>query len=247
MRHSAKSHVGLVRAGNEDAYACDAERGLFVIADGMGGLARGEMASRQAADLMLEALAARIDPVLGGPGGRPETLLLDAISIVQAHAVEDNERSGLDDQMGTTLIGLAVTGSRITYAHSGDSRLYAVSPSGQMVQVTRDQTLAQRMIDGGEPVAEMSALYGHILTNHVGMSGTFEPEIASLEIPAGATLLLCTDGLTDMVGDEEIAAIIAAGGNDTEQIAERLVQSALDHGGRDNVTVIVVQYDRKRL
>lgn len=241
MRHAARTHIGLVRETNQDVHACAPDRGFFVIADGMGGLCDGEEASRMAADLMLAGLSARCDPVFGPVTSSYEDVLTQTIRMAQEHVAAENDTRQEARSMGTTLIGSIFSGTHMHYAHSGDSRIYIQPASAPIIQLTKDQTVAQKMIDRGEDPARATALHGHILTNFIGVAGAFEPLIAEQRISVSDTVLLCTDGLTDMVEDAEIGDIVAGGGHDVEAIADTLIARALDNGGRDNITVIVIQ------
>lgn len=241
MRHIAKSHIGLERGNNEDAFACAPEFGLFVIADGMGGLARGEVASRMAADQLLAGAIARTDPVFGAANAAPPDILLQAIQAVQRQIAGDNASSKKSEAMGTTATAVMIEGDVVHYVHAGDSRLYAVTRSGVISQLTRDQTVAQRMIDRGEDPVRATAFHGHVLTNYVGTEGAFTTLTGTHRLDRGDSLLLCTDGLSDLVGDDEIAIIITRLAPDLESTADVLIERANQHGGRDNITVILIQ------
>ncbi len=241
MRHIAKSHIGLERSNNQDAYACAPEFGLFVIADGMGGLARGEVASRMAADQMLAGAIARTDPVFGSVSAAPPDILLQAIQAVQREIAGDNASSRKSEAMGTTVTAVMLERDLVHYVHAGDSRLYVATRSGVLTQLTRDQTVAQRMIDRGEDPVRATAFHGHVLTNYVGTQGAFTTLTGTHRLDRGDSLLLCTDGLSDLVGDDEIASIVTRNAPDPESTAEVLIERANHHGGRDNITVILVQ------
>ena len=241
MDHSAKTHIGQVRDTNEDAFACAAERGLFVIADGMGGLDRGEVASRMAADQLLAGIVARLDPVFGPEEQDREQLLSDAIHRVQNQVDMENAADPAAGEMGTTAIALLLERDSLHYVHAGDSRIYVIGAAGTIEQVTKDQTVAQRMIDRGEDPAYATALHGHILTNFIGIGAPLDPKTGSRRIATGELVVMCTDGLSDMVTDGEIAAIVADDGADVDAIAQALIDRANENGGRDNVTVIVIR------
>ncbi len=243
MRHSAKSHIGLQRDNNEDAHACAPELGLFIVADGIGGLARGEVASRMAADQLLAGIIARCDPTFGASTSPYGDILRDAIAKVQEHVRAENDDNRDKVPMGTTLVAVLIADGTTHFANVGDSRLYAVSRSGEIEQVTKDQTLAQRKIDRGEDAEEATRLHGHIVTNYIGTASPFLPEIGARSLAAGDTMLLCTDGLTDMVQDDVIAKIVNGHASDVDAAASELIERANEHGGRDNITVVVIQPD----
>ena len=239
--HIARSHIGLVRDNNEDAFACAPEHGLFVIADGMGGLARGEVASRMAADKLLAGAIARRDPTFCPVTATHREILTQAIR--SAHEEVHGENADAPDKvpMGTTATAVMIADGAAHYAHAGDSRLYVISQTGAIEQVTTDQTVARRMIERGEDPVRATRSHGHILTNYVGINGTFTPQSGSRELASGDVLLMCTDGLGDLVADDEIAAIITDAVPDLERAADALIDRANAHGGRDNITVILVQ------
>ena len=241
LNHIARSHIGLVRENNEDAFACSAEHGLFVIADGMGGLARGEVASRMAADKLLAGAIARCDPAFGPVSATHREILSQAIN--SAHEEVHGENADAPDKvpMGTTATAVTIADGVAHYAHAGDSRLYAISQSGQIEQITTDQTVAQRMIERGEDPVRAARSHGHILTNYVGINGSFAPETDSRDLAPGDILLMCTDGLSDLVAQDEIAAIVTDAAPDLAHIAGALIDRANEQGGGDNITVILIQ------
>lgn len=233
MKMSQLSHQGLVRINNEDAIQCDADLGVAVLADGMGGLLAGEEASGVAVHNSIELLqtAAQADtaPVVS-------EVLLSAHAAVVEHAHEKN----YSGKMGTTLLLWSWCMGTPAFAHVGDSRLYHHDAHG-LTQLTRDQTVAQRMIDSGEyPNLDPRRVPNrNVLTQAVGMPGRLQPE--SGITPAHGRLLLCSDGLSDLVRDEAIAELMAVA--DLDDCARQLVKAALDAGGRDNVSVILIDFD----
>lgn len=241
LRHIARSHIGLVRGNNEDAFACAPEHGLFVIADGMGGLARGEVASRLAADKLLAGAIARLDPTFGPATVSHQEILNQAITSAQEEIHAENTDAPEKVPMGTTATAVTIAGGAVHYAHAGDSRLLVISQTGAIEQVTTDQTVAQRMIERGEDPVRAARSHGHILTNYIGINGIFTPQTGSRELAPGDVLLMCTDGLSDLVAEDEIAAIVSDAAPDLERAADALIDRANAHGGRDNITVILIQ------
>lgn len=239
MQYAAKTDIGLQRRNNEDAYACVPEHGLFIVADGMGGMARGEVASQMAASQMCAGLVARLDPAFGPAGVDLRAALEKVIHSVQYHVAAENDDRA--DTMGTTLLAAIVHDENLHYAHAGDSRLYVISSGGDIERLTCDQTMAQRMIERGEDPVEANATHGHILTNYIGMSGRIDPEIAGRSLDAGDTVLLCSDGLTDMVTESEIARIVTQASPDLDRTANDLIGEANANGGRDNITVVLIR------
>lgn len=219
---AATSHVGHVRERNEDAFLFDPERGLFVVADGLGGHPAGDVASRVAVaalDRLLDAAALQASDDL------PAAL---ASALTGAHEAVIGAARGHPErrQMGTTAVVAFVPpdGATAAVAHAGDSRAYLV----------RDGALERLTVDHVAP-----SFYGRSLTQALGTEGPLAPDAASVALHHGDRLLLCSDGLTDMIDDERIADIAAAGAP-AEATCQRLVEAALDRGGIDNVTVIVV-------
>jgi protein phosphatase len=216
---------------NEDFTYVDAERGFAIVADGMGGLQAGQIASRTAVETASFVLEEAPHFSLG--------LLEDALR--RAHDAVQNKADdlGLLGQMGTTLVIWAANDGGCVVSHIGDSRAYH-SNDAEFVQLTKDQTLAQRMIDLGlsEPDDEMNERNAHVLTQAVGLPGDFEPQSISLGVNSG-TFLLCSDGLTDMVVDDRIQELITS--HDIDVCADELVKAALDRGGRDNVSVVLIE------
>lgn len=233
----AASHVGLVRAGNEDALLCG--EGVYVVADGLGGHAAGEVASATAVE-RLTAFDA------GGASG-PDELQRALAETVRAanRAVYDAAQAEPGKAgMGTTVTAGAVAQGCLVLAHVGDSRAY-LHRASSLRQLTTDHTAAQQAVDGGYLTPEEAARRPerHMLARAVGL----EPDVAvdappPLELQAGDRLLLCSDGLTEPVEDAAIATILDEH-PDPAVACDTLVQAALDGGGPDNVTVLVVRVD----
>ena len=242
MRITARSHQGLVRTNNEDAVHYDTTGGFAVLADGMGGLLAGEQASgvavATATRLLAELQSSESTTVPQSTGERTDVL---ADVIEQAHrAVQAKARSlNYLGRMGTTLVIWAQHAEQAAFAHVGDSRLY-VFADDHLSQVTHDHTLGQRLIDEGlaKPGAASNAGNHHVLTQAVGLAGDCQPETGA--IPVCDRLLICSDGLSDLVTDEELAELIRL--EDLEYCADQMVKGALDRGGRDNVSLVLVDF-----
>ena len=223
MKIASRTHQGLVRLNNEDCLYHDAELGIAVLADGMGGLLAGEEASRvatfEAQERMAEGCA--LSEVLGL-----------AHKAVRRRA-EEKKYVG---KMGTTLI----VWQNGEFAHVGDSRIYSLVGE-EITQLSKDQTVAQRMVDEGiiPPEEAHLAPKKNVLTQAIGMPGDVRPEEGTT--PAGGRLLLCSDGLSDLVDIEVIKNGLVL--PEVEDAAEQLVKEALDKGGRDNISVIVIDLD----
>lgn len=229
--------VGRVRKGNEDSYRLDEHAGIFLVADGMGGHAAGEVASRLAAEQTLGVLTS-------GGDADAEALLRSAFESSHRAIVECCQDDPATAGMGTTLtVAVAGPDREIVVGHIGDSRLYHLS-GGTMRQVTVDHTWVQREIDAGRvsPDAAGSHPLSHILTRVLSDDEPSTPDIIRFQIAAGDKLMLCTDGLHNMLDDEDLQDFLELD-MDPEAIADCMLDGANDEGGLDNITCIVVAFD----
>jgi protein phosphatase len=240
MDLGAATHPGYVRSDNEDGYYASAEHAVFAVADGMGGHECGEVASH----LTLEVIVRHAEAIAGAEAtalpARLHQAIQDANAAILSQAVDQESRS----RMGTTIVVATIHGDRLYFAHLGDSRLYLLR--GELfTQLTRDHSLVQAMVDRGEITAEEAAIHPlrHQITRVVGGDDYISPEIASQALEPGDLVLLCTDGLSGVVPPETIRGILAGEGN-CQQKADALVQTALEAGGPDNITVVLIDYQR---
>ena len=244
----ARTDPGPVREHNEDAFLVDQEIGVFVIADGMGGHAAGEVASRMAVETVREVLTDEGDPeetrlVRDIEPQDPADVLRERLRYAMNQASvrirRESEARPETRGMGTTVVVLVVEGEQAHFAHVGDSRAYLFR-DGRLLRLTRDHTVVQQEIDAGRLTAELARLvpHKHILTQSVGFHGPVEPDTTTRVILPGDRFILCSDGLTDPLDDEQIRKVIE--GQPFELLADALVQAALDAGGEDNVTVVTV-------
>jgi len=243
---------GMVRSHNEDSIAADPGNGLVVLADGMGGYNAGEVASGMATTVIiteLRQLLTKAQPYdvdqktsqeIGTRLVREQVLKANS-SIYQA-AQSQPQYAG----MGTTLVVCLFYDNRMLAAHLGDSRLYMLR-DGKFKQVTRDHSLLQEQIDSGIITAEQAkkAAHKNLVTKALGIDPVVEPEIHEYKTKPGDIYLLCSDGLCDMVEDEDIGMTLQALGGNLKLAAQQLVQMANDNGGRDNVSVILVRVLRE--
>jgi len=238
---------GMVRSHNEDSIASDPANGLVVLADGMGGYNAGEVASGMATTVITTEIAqvlASVQPyeiddkneVVATRIVR-EQILKANTSIYQA-AQSQPQYSG----MGTTLIVCLFYDNKVMVGHLGDSRVYMMR-DGNFSQVTRDHSLLQEQIDSGLITAEQAKTAAHknLVTKALGIDPTVEPEIHEYGVKVGDIYLLCSDGLCDMVSDEDIGMTLSMLGGNLKLATQQLVQMANDNGGRDNVSVILVR------
>ena len=243
---------GMVRSHNEDSIAADPGNGLVVLADGMGGYNAGEVASGMATTVIItemRQLLAGVRPHDVEQGSSEEVAarlvreqVLKANTSIYQAAQSQPQYAG----MGTTLVVGLFYDNRVLVAHLGDSRLYLLR-DGKFKQVTRDHSLLQEQIDSGIITAEQAkkAAHKNLVTKALGIDPTVEPEIHEYATKPGDVYLLCSDGLCDMVEDEDIGMTLQALGGNLKLAAQQLVQMANDNGGRDNVSVILVRVLRE--
>ncbi|HEU0015641.1 MAG TPA: protein phosphatase 2C domain-containing protein [Longimicrobium sp.] len=234
------SHVGRVRKGNEDAFLADAERGVFLVADGMGGHVAGEIASAIASEAVGSRLTGGVDRGLTADELARE--MTDAIAAADAAIAAHVQAHPLTLGMGTTLTACVICDDG-TYrlGHIGDSRAY-LRRDGMLVQITHDHTWVQREVDEGRlrPEALRRHPLGHVLTRALGTDTQDQPDLVAGRLLPGDELLLCTDGLTGMLDDKRLARILDAGLGVRETVAE-LIRAANARGGRDNITAVMVR------
>jgi serine/threonine protein phosphatase PrpC len=250
IRHAERTDVGRVREHNEDHSLADPDLRLFVVADGMGGRAAGEVASQLAVAAVRDHVTqgrAILDAFARGGGATAtdvaQLLTQSAIAATQrvfAAAQEEETRRG----MGTTLTTLLLAGDRAFVAHVGDSRA-ALLRGGRAYQLTRDHSLIDELILSGHITREESRSpeldrLRCVLARAVGVSNEVAVDVLDLEILPGDQFLLCSDGLCQYVQGEEIAALLSGG---IEAAADRLVEMACERGGHDNITVVAVRLE----
>jgi serine/threonine protein phosphatase PrpC len=239
MRSAWKSDPGLVRENNEDCVLADEERGIFLLADGMGGGPGGEVASNLAVKTAHGVLAG----FLGEQRPEEEIPRLMAEALAAAHSavfkrtLAEPSLTG----MGTTLDIAVVLERRVYICHVGDGRIYHFR-RGKLRQVTIDDNYATALAVSGQiPVNRIPHAYRHILTQAVGPSKELIPEIRALEMEPADLLLMCSDGLTGVAGDSNIARIMVDNRTDLAAMAAALVDEANGNGGPDNVSACIVE------
>ena len=238
------THPGMVRSHNEDSIAADAQIGLAVLADGMGGYNAGEIASGIAVELirteMTKALAERDADGLDGSA---------AERLIEEHGARANSaifRAAQDHPqyagMGTTLVIALWHDNRMSVGHIGDSRLYRLR-GATLEQITRDHSLLQEQIDSGMITREQArhSQNKNLVTRAVGIDPHVDTEVHTYTVQPGDVYLLCSDGLSDMVTEEDIQTTLSSLQANLPLAAQQLVQQAIDNGGRDNVSVILVR------
>ena len=243
-----RTDTGRVREHNEDAVFANPHLGFVVLADGMGGYNAGEVASSMAttrlASELESALAARAPHATDGPGGEAFAgqCLRDAVADANAAIFQAAQDEAGYAGMGTTLVAALFFDDRVAVAHVGDSRLYRLR-DGTLSLLTHDHSLLQEQIDSGLLSAEEArhSLNRNLVTRALGVDPLVEVDLAEHLVLPDDLYLLCSDGLNDMVPDEEIALALQTLSDHLELAATQLVEMANDQGGRDNVSVILVK------
>jgi protein phosphatase len=229
----------MIRSGNEDNFAVDAlpTRGLFIVADGMGGHAAGEVASEMAVQIVQRELT----PVRSLDGEDVVQLVASALKRAN-RAIHDRTLTEVDKQgMGTTVSVLLVSGARYLIGQVGDSRIYLLR-DGQLTQLTKDHSYVQEQVDAGFLTPEQARYhpYSNVITRCVGAGNDVEADIYRGEVRAGDLFLVASDGLTGMVDDRRLAQLLGSRA-DPERKVQALISEANGRGGLDNITAIIVQ------
>ena len=228
-----RTDTGNVRLENQDAMHVDKPNGIFVVADGMGGRQGGGVASAMTVDCVIEQIASRL------AGAEDfDSLLRDAIATANERIYEMSERRGTIAGMGSTVVVAILKEENLYIAHVGDSRAY-IFDGDALRLVTTDHTVANQLVrDGVMPAVEaLSDHRRHVLTRAVGISEHLDADISRFDYH-GETVLLCTDGLTDMVDDAGISRALEQNLN-LNDACSRMIELANAHGGVDNTTVVI--------
>ena len=227
---ATRTDTGKCRANNQDALICQGQ--LFGVADGMGGHKGGEVAAAGARD--------GLELILKDKAADPHLLRL-AVEAVNRRLFLKQEKDEELSGMGTTLTALWLGEKEAYLAHVGDSRAYLLR-EGRFTQVTRDHSLVQELLEQGALTPEQAAKHPmrNVITRALGTEAGIVVDILTQARQAGDVWLLCSDGLSTMVADAEMAAILTAR-ESLEEAADALLQAALEHGGRDNVTLLLLQ------
>ena len=230
---ASRTNVGLKRKINEDSILAETERGLWVVADGMGGHEAGEIASAMVTDALrcLPAVAG-LDELAG--------LAVEALRQVNCELIELARSGERDQTIGTTVVGLVVADGSYRCFWMGDSRAYLLR-GGEIARVSHDHSLVQNLIDAGmlKPDEAETHANANLITRAVGVAESVEVDIVSGEAKAGDLFLLASDGLTRVVPDEELAAELQRGSLD--EVADRLIETVLERGAPDNVSLIIIR------
>ena len=242
MQYWGLTDPGCVRKQNQDAYQIeelDRNTLLCVVCDGMGGAKSGNIASSLAIDVFVEEIRRTWTPAMDQE--KVDQMMLSAAKLANFTVYDQAQQFPEFDGMGTTLVALLIKGKKATVANVGDSRCYGLSRRG-IVQITRDHSLVQMMVDRGDLTPEMAKTYPgkNFITRAIGTEPVVDCDLFHHKLERGDCLLLCTDGLCNMMDDQEILFEVVHGVN-KPKCCERLLEIAKNRGAPDNVTSVLIQ------
>ena len=239
MKIYAMTDVGRKREINQDyVYVTDKPIGpfpnLLAVADGMGGHKAGDFASKYTVKVLREELE-------DTPLDKPEEILRNVVGIANHKLIEAASTDIKLEGMGTTLVVATVVGNTLYFANVGDSRLYVVDK--QLRQITRDHSLVQEMVRMGEITAEEARNHPdkNIITRALGAEKTVDVDFFDMRLEPGSTILMCSDGLSNMVEDKKMEEIILNSDEDITWKGNTLIQEANNNGGKDNIAIILIE------
>ena len=240
MKFFGKTDVGMVRTNNEDSFSAEVhnEVGYFIVADGMGGHNAGEVASQMAIETI------RVEMALCMPEGEGiMPVLRKAVKNASKRIYKKAQRSGGLSGMGTTVDACVIRDNKAFIAHVGDSRVYLFREN-ELKQITTDHSLVEEMVQNKQITPEEAKTHPmkNIITRALGEENVLVDTL-ELELCENDKLLLCSDGLTNMIPDEDIADLMSA--DMPETVAEHLIRMAKDNGGDDNITAVVVFIEKE--
>ncbi len=239
LKVGARSDVGMIRSGNEDNFFAEADdrRGVFVVADGMGGHAAGEVASEMAVQIVSRNLLTLTTVIEPASHEKLAQAMRDANRAIYDRMLAEVDKQG----MGTTASVLVLSDNQFLIGQIGDSRIYLLR-DGALSQLTKDHSYVQEQVDAGLLTPEQARYhpYSNVITRCVGASETVEADIYSGEMKPGDVFLLASDGLTGMVDDRRLQQMLLARSG-PGRIVDALIAEANGRGGLDNITAIVIQ------
>jgi len=244
LKVGAVTDTGMIRDINEDHYIIAEDTGLFLVADGLGGHNAGEVASRMAGDVIEDHLNTTDNPLVGEYEegfSRNTNRMLSGIRLANTAIYEAGQNISEHQGMGTTISLVLINHDVMTLAHVGDSRIYRIR-RGRLERLTRDHTMVEEQVQRGLITKEEANRSRHknIITRALGIRDTIEIDADEEVLLNHDRILLCTDGLTNMVSEEDILDIILSNGDDPQNACTELVSRANSNGGRDNITVILL-------
>ena len=246
---AGQTAVGCVRKHNEDNLLVEPALGLFVVADGLGGHAAGEVASQIVVDKIGQFISHTFerdrtwpgdyDVALSYDGNRLKAALLLADKGITHDIVSHPER----ESMGSTVVACLAQGDKVTLVHVGDSRAYLINPSG-IRQITQDHSWVADQVASGilTPEEARRHPFRNVITQALGNGGDLDVSVQELQVHELDQILLCSDGLSGMIEDSEICGIVLEAPN-VEEATRRLIATAMDNGGDDNITVVIVAFE----
>ena len=237
--------VGLKREHNEDAFVCDAENRLFIVADGMGGRAAGETASQAVIAVLPVMLREQLPESEDPTPGQITFIIGKTLSEFSEQLFQQSQELPEIKGLGSTVALLFARGDMAYVGCAGDSRVYLLRDA-HLFQITKDQTIAAALVRTGHLSADKAALHplSHALEEYVGKQGQLHPGVWCKKLHPGDRWLLCSDGLTKGLSDEELRRILSAPSS-TEAVCRELIATAKENDGTDNITVIVVDVNDK--
>jgi len=221
---------------NEDAFLVDSERRIFAVADGVGGAEAGEVASQTAIEVLDEAFRHQID------GADIEDLMELAIQRANASIHQMAREHARFSMMATTIVALHLRGTHATFGHVGDSRLYRLSPDGELILETEDHSVVEEEVRAGRMTREEAANHPskNVISRALGAEDAVEVDMRTMEVEDGTEFLLCTDGITRHISDGEIRQLLIAN-DDSEAVCAELKERCYERGAEDNLTAVVVR------
>lgn len=238
MEFAVISDTGLLRKQNEDHYLVMESHGLFAVCDGMGGHKGGEIASRLAVDCIREYM---VNEVADNNIDAPIAVINAAIQKANRLIWSEGQGNPEWHEMGTTITAALLKKKQLSIANVGDSSLY-ICRNGKLKKLTRDHTLAEQMVNDGliKQQEKRNSAYNHILTRALGVQQEVQIDNFETNLYTGDIILLCSDGLSDMLDENEIAAVLQPDGS-VHKEARQLLDAALGNGGFDNITIILLR------
>jgi protein phosphatase len=236
---AARTDTGIVRSGNEDNYLMLSDRGVFIVADGMGGHAAGEVASEMAVRIISKELGSLRGLTDEQAGERMRTAIINANNAIFERTLTEHDKRG----MGTTTTAMILLPKRFLIGQVGDSRAYLLR-NGDFLQVTKDHSYVQEQVDLGLLTPEQARVhpYSNVITRCIGANNDVVPDLYFGQLRAGDVILLASDGLTGMLEDPQLVTILSSEGG-PQQWVDRMVSEANRRGGLDNITAIVIRIE----
>lgn len=237
---AGRTDVGVIRTGNEDNYLMEPERGVFIVADGMGGHAAGEVASEMAVKIIAEEL----EGIHGSSDAKAADVMRRAITeandAIFSRTISEQDKRG----MGTTATAMIIMGTRYMIGQVGDSRAY-VFRERRLAQLTKDHSYVQEQVDAGYLTPEQARThpYSNVITRCVGANSDVLPDIYAGTLKASDIYLLASDGLTGMLEDQDLHAIMNSHAKSPRRMVDTLIAEANHRGGLDNITAIIIRID----